>query len=66
MTDEIDIYRSANLLIKQHGQVSAEIAAAQRVDEMLTAGDMDGRRTWLRILEAIKELSDTTPTGAIH
>ncbi len=66
MTDQNDIYRSAKLLIDQYGSVEAEIHAAQRVDAMLEQGDMDGRRVWVRILEAVKELSHTTPTGVIH
>lgn len=52
--------------MKQRGTLEAGIEAAQRADELLAAGDMDGRRVWLRILEAVKELSDTTPTGVIH
>ena len=66
MTDQRDIYRSAKLLIDQYGAVEAEVHAAQRADALLEAGDLDGRQVWLRILEAVKELSDTTPTGVIH
>jgi len=44
---EIDIYRAANLIIKQRGALEAEIEAAQRADELLAAGDMDGRGVWL-------------------
>ena len=55
-----------NLLIKQRGALEAEIEAAQRADELLAAGDMVGRGVWLRVLDAVKELSDTTPTGVIH
>ena len=66
MTDQNDIYRSAKLLIDQYGALEAEIHAAQRADTLLEAGDMDGRRVWLRIMEAMKELSNTTPTGVIH
>ena len=50
----------------QHGAVEAEIHAAQRVDALLEQGDMDGRRVWLRVLDAVKEFSDTVPTGVIH
>ena len=66
MIDQRDIYRSAKLLIDQYGALEAEIHAAKRVDALLEAGDMDGRRVWLRIVDAVKELSDTTPTGAVH
>ena len=55
MTSDLDIYRSANELIKQHGD-AADIEAAMRADERLAAGDMDGRAVWLRIVMAIEEL----------
>ena len=63
MTDEIDIYRTANLLIRQHGAMGAVIHAAQRADELLAAGDMDGRRVWLKVLKAVKVISDASPPG---
>ena len=55
MTSEIDIYRTANELIEQHGE-DASIHAAMRADELLEAGDMDGKAVWLRITKAIDEL----------
>jgi len=39
-----------------HGE-DAVIEAALRADAMLDAGDLDGQRVWLRVIEAIKELS---------
>ncbi len=55
MTSDLDIYRSATELIKQHGD-AADIEAAMRADERLAAGDMEGEAVWLRILKAIAEL----------
>ncbi len=55
MTSDLDIYRAANELIKQHGD-AADIEAAMRADERLAAGDMDGEAVWLRIVKAIAEL----------
>ncbi len=64
MTSDIDIYRSANELIKQHGD-AADIEAAMRADERLAAGDMEGEAVWLWILEAIEELlSEERPGDA--
>ena len=40
-----------------------------RADELLEAGDMDGRRVWLRVLEAVQELTSKEPPGegaAVH
>ena len=53
--DEIDIWRSAHLLIKQHGE-GAELAAAGRVDDMIARGNPAGETAWKRILAAIKDL----------
>ena len=55
MTPDIDIWRAANLLMKQHGEI-AEIVAARRADLMLERGDPEGRLVWLRIRRAIVEL----------
>ena len=41
MPSDLDIYRAANELIRQHGD-DAPIRAAMRHDELLEAGDMDG------------------------
>jgi hypothetical protein len=60
MTSDLDIYRSANLLVKQHGE-DAPIEAAMRADAMLEKGDLDGYAVWKRILRAIDEMGNTTP-----
>ncbi len=53
MIPDLDIYRSANLLVKQHGE-DAPIRAAMRADAMLEAGDLDGYAVWKRILRVIE------------
>jgi len=63
VTSDLDIYRSANELIKQHGE-DAPILAAMRADELMDTGDMEGRAVWLRIVKAIEELvSEERPEG---
>lgn len=62
MTDEIDIWRAAHQLVKRHG-ADAETAAAQRADELLAEGDVDGQRVWKRILAAVHELQRTAPAA---
>ena len=52
---DIDIWRAANLLVKRHS-ADAAIVAAQRADELLAAGDMDGQAVWKNITLAIVEL----------
>jgi len=55
MISDLDAYRAAALLIKQHGD-DAELRAAERSDGMLDEGDLDGCATWRLILQAIAEL----------
>ncbi len=63
MTSDLDIYRSANELIEQQAE-DAPIHAAIRADELLEAGDMDGRAVWLRIVKAVEELlSEERPSN---
>ena len=57
----LDIFRSANLLVKQHGK-EAPIHAAMQADAMLEKGDLDGRLAWLRILKAVNELVRERPS----
>ena len=58
----IDIYRSANELIEQHGE-DAPLHAAMRADELLENGDMEGKAVWIRIVKAVEELLLREPPG---
>ncbi len=60
MISDLDIYRSAKLLIDQHGD-GATIEAAMRADEFLDQGIIDGQRVWMRIMQAIEELQRERP-----
>ena len=63
--DDIDIYRSARLLISRHGD-DAAIIATKRATEMLDAGNVDDYAVWKRILRAIERLESTKPgPGAV-
>ena len=64
MISDLDIWRAANLLIRQHGE-NAEIIAAHRADELLERGDLDGEVVWLRIKRAVGELQ-SAPVGPPH
>ena len=55
MISDLDIFRSAQLIVDQHGD-EAPIFAAMQTDKMLDRGDMDGRAAWHRILAAVREL----------
>ncbi len=68
MVSERDIYRTANLLIKQHGSDNATLYAAQRADEFLDKGDLGSSRTWQKVLKAIEEMTNSNkpPDVASH
>ncbi len=51
MIHDLDIYRSAQALIKRHGE-DAPIHAAMRADAMLEKADLGGCAVWKRILRA--------------
>ena len=60
MIPDLDIYRSAQVLVKHHGE-DAPIQAAMRADAMLDRADLDGYAVWRRILRAVEELQGTKP-----
>ncbi len=57
---DIDIYRTAKLLIDKHGH-EADVIAIKRATKMLDAGDVDGYAVWKRILRAIEDMKQETP-----
>ena len=63
--NERDFWLSAKALVDQHGD-DAAIHAAMRADELLDEGDLDGAATWRRVIDAIKELENAVPDGAVH
>ena len=65
LTTDIDIYRSANLYIDQHGD-QAVLQAAMQTDALLKAGDMDGSAKWRKIIKAIEVMQATEPDGSLH
>ncbi len=67
MTSDLDIYRSANVLIRDLGD-GAALEAAQRADAMLEKGDMDGAAVWRRIVKAVEKIQcqDRRPGEAAH
>ena len=55
VTADLDIYRTASVLIREHGE-DAALEAAQRADAMLEKGDVEGKAVWLRVLHAVEEI----------
>ena len=65
MIPEIDIWRVANLMLKRYGD-EADIESAIRAEELTEAGDHNGAAVWLRVIDAVAQLLNTTPPGPVH
>ncbi len=65
MPTDLDIFRSAKLLIDQHGP-DAAYGAARRVDALRDKGDPAGPATWLRIRAAVLELLTPGDGETVH
>ena len=65
VTADLDIYRTAAIIVKEHGE-DAATHAAMRADELIEAGNTEGRTVWLRVLAAVKDLMTTEPEGPLH
>ena len=61
MIPDRDIWRAANLLIREYG-AHAENVAARRAHDMAERGDHDGKSVWLRIKRAVVEMQ-AAPVG---
>ena len=60
LTSDLDIYRTASVLIREHGE-DAALEAAQRADKFLEDGNMAGSAVWRRVLKAVKEIQREEP-----
>ena len=66
MTDIIDIYRAANLVIDRHGDDAALYAAA-RTAVLAGEGDDEGAEVWRQITAAVDELQrERRPDEAVN
>lgn len=65
MIPEIDIWRAAALMVKRYGEQALEESAV-RADELTSAGDDDGAAAWRRIMAAVTQLDNKTPSGPVH
>ena len=63
MISDLDIYRSANLLIERSGE-DASIHAAMSADKLMAKGDFDGFAVCRLIIKAVDELQALALPGA--
>jgi hypothetical protein len=62
---EIDIWRVANLMLNRYGD-EALAESAKRAEELADDSDLAGVATWLRVIDAVRQLATTTPLGPLH
>lgn len=65
MIDEREIWACAHNLMRRHG-ADAWFHASLRADQLLEQGQLEGHRTFLRILDRIRQLDTLAPEGAVH
>jgi hypothetical protein len=58
--EDIDIWRTAKILIDSHGD-DASIEAAMRADRALDDGLPDAVSVWVRVMDAIDDLKRLKP-----
>ena len=62
MVEDIDIWRTANLLLRQHGG-DAPLIAAQRRNALLAAGNSNGTIIRTCVMTALEELTRLRGAG---
>ena len=60
--DEIDVWRVADLLMKECRE-EAVFVASKRADAMLEQGNTEGVTTWLKVVKAIETLQRKGPAA---
>ena len=65
MIPEIDIWRVATLMLRRYGD-EADTVSALRAEELFDEGDHIGAAVWLRVINAIAQLLNSTPPGPVH
>ncbi len=67
MIEGIDLWRAAQIMVKRYGD-GAATEAAMRADEFLDQGNLDGKRLWMRIMQAVEALQRERPRDgeAVH
>jgi hypothetical protein len=59
---EVDIWRTAAFLLREHGG-GATFNAAQRADALYDKGDLDGFIVWRKVIRAIEQLERQRPSA---
>jgi hypothetical protein len=59
MHSQIDIYRTAQVLVRRHGTGAADEAGA---DDMQVRGNLDGAAVWRLVAAAVEKLTPDSTT----
>lgn len=62
MIPDIGIWRCATLMVNNYGEKAATEAAIM-ADELLSNGNIEAQRVWMRIAKVIDELRTEKPGG---
>jgi hypothetical protein len=62
---EIEIWRVANLMLTRYGD-GAVAEGTKRAEELAADGDLAGVATWLRVIDAVRQLAVTTSVAPVH
>jgi hypothetical protein len=54
-----------HVMLKRYGEKALNESAA-RADELAAGDDHNGAATWRRITDAVSQLANLTPPGALH
>ncbi|WP_299625476.1 hypothetical protein [Pelagibius sp.] len=65
MIPDVNVYRTASLLIREHGFDAAQ-AAERQADRFLDSDDWDEHRVWRRVVAAVQELQRTAPPMSLQ
>lgn len=57
LMSERDVWMAAGVLIREFGE-QAVIEASNKADQFQKLGDVDGQRTWMRIVHAVAAMLD--------
>ena len=60
MLSDLDLWHAAQVIIERYSD-GAAIEAAMRADEFLDQGKLDGKRLWMRIMQAIEGFQRERP-----
>jgi hypothetical protein len=63
--EDREIWACAHQFLRQHG-ADAWFVASQRADELFASGELEGHRTFVRILNRIRQLEALEPGAAIN